>query len=408
MTLTLLLDLDDTLLGNDIEPFVAVYSKVLAEYMAPYVAPELLVKNLFVATAYMLQHQRPDKTLEDSFDSVFYPALGLEKNQIHPVIDRFYAQIFPSLQSYTQFWPAALQLVKDAIQRGYQVGIATNPLFPRSAILHRLSWAGLPADLFPFILIPSYESFHYAKPNPAFFAEYMAKLGWPEGPIVMVGDTLDNDITAARQMGFSAFWIPKDHRTAPQGPFAPNAIGTQADVLPWLDTMPVETLGPVFSNPLASLAILNSTPAALDSLAKDIPFDQWAVRPQPEEWSLVEIVCHLRDVDTEVNLPRVHKFIQEPNPFLPGMDTDHWAEERSYISQDPRQALQGFISSRMELTGLLDQIDPDVWKRTARHAIFGPTQLQEVVGIIASHDRLHIQQIHQVIKQTHLPFSQAG
>lgn len=407
VTRTLLLDLDDTLLGNEIDTFVTVYSKLLAEYMAPYVDPNLLIKNLFLATRYMLQNQRPDKTLADSFDSVFYPALGIEKNQIKPVIDHFYHQMFPGLKSYTQFWPAAPRLVEEAIQRGYQIGIATNPLFPRLAILHRLSWAGLPVEKYPFILISSYETFHFAKPNPAFFAEFLAKVGWPEGPVIMAGDTLDNDITAARQMGLTAYWLPKDGQKAPEGPFAPSATGTQAEILPWLDSIPQKSLEPDFSGSLAYLAILRSTPATLDSLAREVPLDSLFIRPQAGEWSLVEIICHLRDVDTEVNLPRMQQFIQDPNPFLPGKDTDRWAEERNYISQDPQEALKSFISTRVDLINLLDQLSLEDWKRPARHAIFGPTHLQEMVGIIAGHDRLHIQQIHQVLKQTHPPVHQS-
>jgi hypothetical protein len=34
----------------------------------------------------------------------------------------------------------------------------------------------------------------------------------------------------------------------------------------------------------------------------------------------------------------------------------------------------------------------EMWSRRARHAIFGPTNFLEVVGFIADHDRLHIQQ----------------
>jgi hypothetical protein len=34
----------------------------------------------------------------------------------------------------------------------------------------------------------------------------------------------------------------------------------------------------------------------------------------------------------------------------------------------------------------------DEWKRKARHAIFGPTDLQELVKFIAEHDKLHIRQ----------------
>jgi FMN phosphatase YigB (HAD superfamily) len=56
-------------------------------------------------------------------------------------------------------------------------------------------------------MIPSYETFHFAKPNPAYFAEFLAQLGWPKTPIVMVGNDVESDIGAARQLGLPVFWM---------------------------------------------------------------------------------------------------------------------------------------------------------------------------------------------------------
>jgi hypothetical protein len=56
-----------------------------------------------------------------------------------------------------------------------------------------------------------------------------------------------------------------------------------------------------------------------------------------------------------------------------------------------------FKAARRKLISLLSDLEPDSWQRPARHAIFGPTCLQEVANIIAGHDRLHIQQILQTV-----------
>jgi hypothetical protein len=40
----------------------------------------------------------------------------------------------------------------------------------------------------------------------------------------------------------------------------------------------------------------------------------------------------------------------------------------------------------------------DEWKRKARHAIFGPTDLQELVKFMAEHDKLHIRQIRSTVE----------
>jgi hypothetical protein len=145
------------------------------------------------------------------------------------------------------------------------------------------------------------------------------------------------------------------------------------------------------------LAILYSTPGTLDILTAGIPENNWTQRPEPNEWCPTEIACHLRDVEVEVNLPRTQKVIRESNPFLPGMDTDPWAKERQYIRQNGMQALHAFTTARRDHIYLLNNLKPEDWDRFARHTIFGPTRLKELVGIVAGHDRLHIRHMAETI-----------
>jgi len=46
---------------------------------------------------------------------------------------------------------------------------------------------------------------------------------------------------------------------------------------------------------------------------------------------------------------------------------------------------------------LMDGLQAE-WDRPARHAIFGPTSLQELVGFMAEHDRLHVRQAFEAIR----------
>ena len=206
MTL-ILFDLDDTLLGNEMNNFIPAYLQALAKRMAKVADPSVLVKTLLSATRQMIENPRPDQTLEKIFDTAFFPPLGLIRQDVQGIIDSFYAEDFPALRGLTQLRPEAVRVVEQIIKRGDQTAIATNPLFPRTAIMQRLSWAGLPAEQVPFVLIPSYETFHFAKPNPAFFAEFLAQLGWPKIPVLMVGNDIESDITAARQIGLPVFWM---------------------------------------------------------------------------------------------------------------------------------------------------------------------------------------------------------
>jgi HAD superfamily hydrolase (TIGR01549 family) len=397
VSLTLLLDLDDTLLQNNIDSFLPHYLDAFSKEAADYVDPDRFVQMLLAGTQQMVKNRRPDCTLREVFDAAFFPALGVNPGKFQSLADDFYSRIFPKLHDLTSSRPEAVELVETAKTRGYRVVIATNPLFPMTAILQRLEWAKLPIERYEFDLITSYETFHFVKPEPSYYAEIMARLGWPSGEVLSVGDDLGRDITASRRLGLPAFWLTRDGVPFPDNQDAPTSSGNLADVLPWLDNTPAEKLKPDYTSPSAMLAILRSTPAALDSLCRHLSEWSWKTRPQPDEWCITEILCHLRDVDQGVNMPRVRKVLENDNPFLPGEDTDRWAEERKYFLQDGLEALKQFTAIRLKLLDILEAILADSWKRSARHAIFGPTDLAELVGIVAGHDRLHIQQVHQVL-----------
>jgi len=378
------------------DSFLPGYLKGLAGRMAGVADPNKLIKSLLEATEHMTVDTQPGLTLEQKFDSVFFPALGLQRKDVQPLIDTFYREDFPYLSAATTPRPSGQHLVKQALERGDQVAIATNPLFPRTAIHQRLAWAGLPVDQIDYMLVPSYESFHFAKPNPAFFAEFLAQLGWPDGPVVMVGDDPEQDIEPARQLGLAAYWITAPSTLWP-GPGNEPPRGTLEDLLPWLDNQPATALTPEYSRPAALKAILRSTPAALDTLlAGCSPTDQIR-RPLPSEWSPAEILCHLRDVEVEVNLPRLYKVLENSNPFIAGQDTDRWVDERQYILQDCMEAQEAFLQARVELLDQVDHLADEDWERPLRHAIFGPTRLLEMISIITGHDRLHVRQMLEAL-----------
>jgi FMN phosphatase YigB (HAD superfamily) len=391
-----LFDLDDTLLGNEMNVFVPAYLQALARRMSQVAEPGILVRTLMSATRQMVEDTSPDQTLEDKFDKAFYPALGLNRNEVQDIIDGFYAQDFPKLKGLTEFKPLAVSVVHQLLERGDSAAIATNPLFPLTAIEQRLSWAGLLSEQIHFALVPSYETFHFAKPNPEFYAEYLAQLGWPKMPVLMVGNDIESDMVAARKLGLTVFWMNQNGSSAWNGQGQEPPHGDLADLIPWIETSAPGLVPTNFHTPEALLAILRSTPAALASLIRQKP-NNLSRRPALDEWSPGEVLCHLRDVDTEVNLYRLRKVLDETNPFIPGQDTDPWAAVRRYDLQDGRQALADFTTSRMQVLRLLEGLSEEGWNRPARHAIFGPTTVLELTNIIAGHDILHVQQAYKAL-----------
>ncbi len=397
LTLTLLIDLDDTLLGNSMETFIPAYLSALGERFAAHTPPEKTAQTLMIATRQMFDNNCPDQTLEAAFDPHFYPTLGIEKSKIQGELDSFYEDIFPALEHLTQPIPEAVEFIEQAIQRGYRIGIATNPLFPRTAIIQRLEWAGLSPKKYSFDLIPAYEDFHFAKPNPAYFAEFLGRMGWPEGPVLMIGNDPDHDVRCAQGMGVPVFWISDGSVGLPNGVLPPNKLGSIDDILPWIDSLPEGELVPNYSSRTAIAATLRGCAAALNSMANAFPTHLWNECPEPEEWCLTEILCHLRDVEREINLPRLRVILEEDNPFIVGIDSDAWADERNYKDQNGTAALKEFIKTRSQTLSQIDQLNEEEWQRPAQHAIFGPTDMKEIISIIAQHDRLHTCQVYETI-----------
>lgn len=398
MTLTLLIDLDDTLLGNDMEVFLPAYLQALGKHLSATVPPDKLIGSLMAATEVMMVNDQPDATLKQTFDGHFFPQLGLQAEGIQDEINDFYENVFPSLQPLTQLRPKAVALVEGAFERGYEVAVATNPLFPKTAIDQRLDWAGLSPGKYPFTVVSSYESFHFAKPNPAYLAEILAQSGWQNSQIVMIGNDWDADIIPAQQFGIASYYVTKNsgRETAYTGQPAHNA-GCLDGIFPWVDSLDPEALKATFNSPAAITAILKSTPAALSSLLSAYPPGDWHQRPGPDEWGLIEILCHLRDVDNEVHLPRLESFKGDGNPYIEAVDADSWAEVRQYAEQDGKQALEEFLKFRMKLIEMLCALSAEDWDQPARHTMLGPTSLQELLRISSRHDRLHIAQIHKLL-----------
>jgi len=393
MPLTLLFDLDDTLLINPIDVFQKEYFKLLGAHLQPYISAEKMLPSLLRATQAMLDKSMPAVTLENTFDDSFYAAINIPKSEIISHIEQFYKDKFPQLKKLTGPQPGAKHLLDYAFQQGWRVVIATNPLFPQTAIYQRLEWAGFPTSHYPFSLITTYENTHFSKPHPAYYYEILAQLGWPDSPIVMVGNSLTDDILPAAKAGFSTYYLSETDPLRSELNSKFNKTGKFTELQAFLDVVAREALAPTIpGTPDMLLEVIKSTPAALDTLIKPITPAGWKCRPEPKEWSLTEIICHLSDVDQEVNLPRIARILSEDAPFLAGIISDTWAEERDYQSQSGSLSFSQFLTARTRLIKTLLALQPSDWNKPARHAIFGPTSLIELVGFMVQHDRVHIQQ----------------
>jgi FMN phosphatase YigB (HAD superfamily) len=219
----LLLDLDDTLLSNPMETFIPGYFAALGEFLAERVPPARLTEALMLGAAAMDRNDGAGPTNAEAFYPVFYGALGLSADDLEPWTERFYRQEFPKLRTLTRPRAAAPRIVEWALERGLQVAIATNPMFPRSAIQQRLDWAGVGVDRYPYALVTFMEESRATKANPAYFTAIAEALGLDPGDCLMVGDHWQWDVVHATEAGLRAYWIAEPEAERPSG--APELVG---------------------------------------------------------------------------------------------------------------------------------------------------------------------------------------
>ncbi len=404
MIRTLLFDLDDTLLDNDTSTFVPAYLQAISGYAAGEKSKKRFARELMVGSRAMVQNVDPAQTLQRAFSEVFFPAIGASEPELRSVIDTFYSEHYPALQLLVNPRPAARILMEWAVEAGFEIVIATNPLFPLNAISQRLQWAGVGMDEFPYALVTSMERMHFSKPHPEYFAEILALLGRRPEEALMVGNNWRSDIIAANDAGIATYWIASPAQP-PREPCPAGLVGqgNLIDFLTWAsaDDCLQRSLAPPFRNdwyPAHTRAI----PGAVADVFHDLPEYLWSERPAPDEWALVEIICHLRDFELEVNQPRVERMLSETEPFFSAVSPDTWAHERNYLKEDGPKALREFIEARKQTSATLAGLSPPDWERRARHAIFGPTHLAELVSIWLDHDRAHLAQLRDTRARLHV------
>jgi HAD superfamily hydrolase (TIGR01549 family) len=225
MIKALLLDLDDTLLGNNTQTFMERYFALLGEYARPVFDQAVFLPALIRSTQATISNIDPALTNAEVFWANFEELTGGRRTDLEPFFRRFYETEFPRLRSSVAVRPAAAELIQAAQRRGLAVVIATNPLFPFTAIEQRLEWAGIPVTLYPYALVTAYENMHATKPQPDYYREILDLIGRTPEEALMAGDDWKNDIAPATKAGLHTYWITNGE-TSPPDPAMIRGQGT--------------------------------------------------------------------------------------------------------------------------------------------------------------------------------------
>lgn len=97
--------------------------------------------------------------------------------------------------------------METALSLGLRVAVATNPIFPKAAVEHRIAWAGL--DDLDLSIVTSYETMRACKPLPEYFTQTAEMVGADPTECLLVGDDRFLDMPAA-DTGMRTFYVGPD------------------------------------------------------------------------------------------------------------------------------------------------------------------------------------------------------
>ena len=133
-------------------------------------------------------------------------------------------------------------------------------------------------------------------------------------------------------------------------------------------------------------------PVVLDAMLAGLTPARWHARPAPDEWSPVEIVCHLRDEEAEDFGARVRVILSGSGQFTP-IDPQGWATTRRYHADDPAEALDAFHRHRAESLAMLADATAGRLEASGE----GPSGRRlsglDLLCAWVAHDGLHLRQL---------------
>lgn len=147
-----------------------------------------------------------------------------------------------------------------------------------------------------------------------------------------------------------------------------------------------------------TISLLIRTPAAFDSLLRDLP-ETWTLRNEGQQsWTAFDVVGHLIHAERTDWIPRAKTILQfgDTQPFAPFDRLGHLRESQG---KSLGQLLDEFARVRAESLAELRKLNlqPKDLDRPGRHPALGRVTLSELLATWAAHDLTHLHQISRIM-----------
>ena len=130
----------------------------------------------------------------------------------------------------------------------------------------------------------------------------------------------------------------------------------------------------------------------IHSLTLGITTDQARWKPNPQSWSILEVVNHLYDEERYDFRVRLDIILHHPAQPWPPINPAGWVTERLYNQRDLAESVDDFLKERQQsLAWLRGLAEPD-WQASVT-APFGQLAAGDMFSAWVAHDLLHMRQL---------------
>lgn len=229
MLKAVLLDLDNTLILFDETAFYLRFMDRISPFFEDMIADKEFSQRLLRAIG-RLSKSDGSLSLKDYFMNLFCREMEDQRGEIWKRFMRFYHTEYEKIP-VDVVTPAGVKEVLDQLTAwNLRLVLATNPIFPETALKKRMAWVGLEPEAFE--LTTHMENMAYAKPRPEYYRQICKMIGVQPQEGIMVGNDSINDI-AAGTTGMKTFLTtdagPIDYRALTKGRKAKRNVNHPAD-----------------------------------------------------------------------------------------------------------------------------------------------------------------------------------
>jgi hypothetical protein len=129
--------------------------------------------------------------------------------------------------------------------------------------------------------------------------------------------------------------------------------------------------------------------------------ERMTVRPEPGEWSALEVIGHM--VDSELTTSaRVRWIVAEDRPDIVGYDQDLWVARLRHGEDSPEALVALFEALRNANLELWARSSIEDRARVGVHRERGPESYDLIFRLAAGHDRVHLAQARAAIESAHV------